>query len=647
MNVSVKNNILSLTTLIVAFALTVLVIMLGNHYLSSIRVDMTENKIYSVSQGTKNILQNLSEPLKIQFFYSSKLSVELPGISVYADRVKDMLNEYRRISGGKIIIEHIDPEPFSENEDLAVASGIDGIPIDQIGNSFYFGLLGTNSIDGIERIAFFSPEREQQLEYDLTHLIQGLASNVENKIGIISTLPVQGNPQGAMQGMPSQPWYSLEQLTQLYDLSYLEQDSDSIDPALSALLVIQPEGLPRHTLFAIDQYALQGGKIIIFVDPLAESDQQQNQFNPQADEGNSNPDDLQALLSSWGVSVSRDSVVADIDNALRVQSSQTGLGEVIDYPLWFLLNQNNMNADEPVFVQLGELVIASSGVVEPTQQATTQFTALLKTSKSASMFDLETLKAQTDPKELLTALKPGDSELVIAARISGKASTAFPDYSPEQEIDETSESKSDDQSTESQSDDLQTQAQFEQTNSGEINIVAFADTDLLQDQFWVQVQNFMGNPLVIPSAGNGRLIANLVDQMSGSPDLISVRNRGTANRPFTLLESIRQSADRNFLQKEQELSAQLQDTENKLLELEQAKNAANSAILTADQQLEIDNFTQNKIDIRKQLRQVRHSLQKDIEHVETLVKWVNMALIPFIIIIAGILVLYLKSRRID
>ncbi len=631
-----KASYFGLSELLLALLATVLVIMLSNRYLSSVRLDATENKNYTVSQGTKNILTNLTQPIDLKHFYSKKLATQLPGIGVYGERVTDMIKEYQRIAGGKIKITQIDPEPFSEQEDVAVANGLSGVPIDQSGSSFYFGLVGTNSVDGRETIPFFSPETEQQLEYDLSQLIYRLSSEQQTKVGILTTLPVQGDSQAAMFGMPSQPWFSLQQLSELHDVEYLDAELDTLEEGLSVVLAIYPSTLSKQTLFALDQYALNGGKVIMFIDPYAESSQQPDQLKIQQDSTSDEQAPISLLLSSWGIKVDASTVIADLDRSLRVQSSASGRAEVIDYPIWFMLNQENMNAEDPAFQQLGEVVLASAGELQPSEDVNIDFSALLTTSDNASLINTETLKFQADPKEVLKQYQPGNASKIVAARISGKAQTAFPNYQPESIADKNNES-SQEQS--------QSPAETEQINEGQINIIIFADTDLLRDQFWVQVQNFLGSTIAIPSAGNGQLLANLVDQMSGSPDLISVRNRGSNNRPFTLLEKIRQAADQNFLQKEQELIAQLQETENKLLQLEQAKDSSNSAILSEDQQQEIENFTNKKLTIRKELRQVRHALQKDIQRVESIVKVVNLALMPLLITLFGLMLMFFKSQR--
>ncbi len=637
MKIRQKASYFGLTELLLAFLAMVLVIMLANRYLSSIRLDVTENKLYTVSQGTKNILSSLSEPINLKFFYSKKMAAQLPGIGVYAERVADMIKEYQRLAGTNISIEQIDPEPFSEQEDLAVANGLSGVPVDQSGNSFYFGLVGTNSVDGRETISFFSPEREQQLEYDLSQLVHRLASKQQTQIGILTTLPVQGDQQAAMFGAPSGPWFSLEQLSELHDVEYLDTELDTLEQDFSVVLVIHPSSLSKQALFAVDQYAIKGGKVIMFVDPYAESNQPPDQLKSQQDDNDAEPSALSALLASWDVSIDAANVVADLENSLRVQSSASGRSEIVDYPVWFMLNQQAMNADDPAFQQLGELVLASAGALTPSADAKTTFVPLLTSSDQASFITTESLKFQTDPKQVLKQYNPGEGRKIVAARVSGQVETAFPNYKPEPVIEENDQ--------ESEQENEQTTASIEQTNTGEINVVIFADTDMLRDQFWVQVQNFLGSTIAVPSAGNGKLLANLVDQMSGSPDLISVRNRGSNNRPFTLLESIRQTADQNFLRKEQELIAELEETENKLLELEQAKNNTNSAILSADQQQEVENFTNKKLTIRKELRQVRHSLQKDIERVESWVKVINLALVPTLIILFGLALLLFKSGR--
>lgn len=652
-----RTKLFGLTELMLGALITVMIIMLANRYLSSVRLDMTEHKIYTLSQGTKNILGELTQPLNLKLFYSKQLSTDIPGIDVYADRVADMLREYQRLADSKISLEFIDPEPFSEAEDAAVANGLSSVAVDQQGSGFYFGLVGTNAIDGLETIAFFTPEREQQLEYDLTRLIQRLSTESSAVVGVLSSLEVNGNAQAQLYGMPSQPWFSISQLDQLYSVNHLDTNLESIDPSISVLLVIHPAGLPRQALFAIDQYALNGGKIMLFADPLPESEQAGGQGQIGAAPVLQNQQDLDELLKAWGVNFNSESLVADFQNAMRVQTNASASGEVVDYPIWFRLDQQSMNDSEPVLQQLGDVIMASSGALGQADKARTQFIPLLTTSETASLLGVQSVRLQSDPKEVMKMYQPGSESLTVAARVFGDAATAFPDYRPPEQSeesqdagmatggnDDTDDNLSEDPAQETENtDDIQ--PAIDQTESGEINAVIFADTDFLRDAFWVQIQNFLGNQLVVPTAGNGTLIANMVDQMSGSPDLISVRNRGSANRPFTLIESIRQNAEQKFLNKEQELIAELQATENTLAQLEQAKNDENSALLSSDQQNEVDRFTRKKLEIRKQLRQVRHSLQKDIESVETRVKIINIAMIPFLIILAGLMMVFLRSRR--
>ena len=522
--------------------------MISSAALSSARFDLTEHKLYTLSDGTKNVLNNLVEPITLRFYLSKKLATGLPGIKSYATRVQEMLEEYAQVAGGELFLQVIDPEPFSEEEDRAVAYGLQGIPLGNGSTQFYFGLVGTSSTDELEVISFFQPEREEFLEYDLTKMIATLASPTKKIIGLLSSLPLDGGgaPAFMQQRGGSQPWMILGQIEQMFEVQKIEPTATTISDEISVLMIVHPKSLSPPILYAIDQFVLGGGHTLIFVDPLAESDSGGgNPMNPMGGSGPRNSD-LPTLFDAWGLEMVNGKVLGDLPLAKKVQIQRQGRLQVVDYPVWIDFRQEHLDREDIVTGQVPTITVASAGILQKKGEVGTELTPLIQSGETAMQIDASRLSFMPDLTGLLNSYKPAGERMTVAARVTGKVKTAFPDGKPKEEVKEG-------ETSEPALDTPIAPKEHMAESKDPINVIVVADTDILQDRFWVQVQNFFGQRVGIPTSGNGTFVTNALDNLTGSNDLISVRSRAGYARPFTLLRTLQQDAEQQFRQKEQAL----------------------------------------------------------------------------------------------
>ena len=641
------SRLMTTTGVVLALVLLFAVNILASRILGPARIDLTENRLFTLSEGTRAILANLDEPVTLRFYLSQRELERVPGIGGYADRVRALLNEYKRLSGGKLALHVIDPEPFSEEEDRAVGYGLRGVPLGLDEGSFYFGLAATNSVDDEEVIPFFAAEREQFLEYDVTKLVHNLTKPKQKIVGLLSSLPIEGQGppmQAAMGGMDAQPWMVVEQIRQLFELRSLHPKLEEIPEDVDVLMLVHPQTLPREALYAIDQYVLRGGRVVAFVDPYSETQQPGMAAGFMQPVG-SRRSEIDELLSAWGVTLG-DDVVADLDLALKVRMEQGGRVLTFDYPVWMNVTPHTFDQDDIVTGNLGNLGFGTPGYLEPAQGATTTFTPLVTTTPRAAQFTTEQVAAvTTDPRDLLDEYVAQDRPYTVVARVSGKVGTAFPDGRPvlelsgDEDTSETAEEAGDAGS------EAEPKAEHLSESVEEAQIILVADADMLADRFWVVVQEFLGSRIAIPSAANGTLVVNTLDNLTGSGDLISVRNRGTFTRPFTRVGALKQQAERAYRAKEQELIAQLEEAERRLGELEESNQGNESLIITDAQRDELVQFRQERVRIRKELREVRRQLRADIEVLESWLKFANIGLVPILIGLTGLAAGLLQLRR--
>jgi ABC-type uncharacterized transport system involved in gliding motility auxiliary subunit len=603
-----KRSTLGGATLLALALLFIGLTVLFNYALRGWRADLTQNRLYSTAPGTERILKSIHEPVNLYFFFSEKTAGQLPQLKTYGVRVREFLEELAARSNGMLRLHLVDPQPFSEDEDRASELGVRGVPAGATGAQLYFGLAGTNSTDGHAAIEFFDPNKEQFLEYDVVRLIYQLANPKKPVIAWASTLPM-GPGFDPQTGQMREPWVVYGQAEQLFEIRPLEPTATKIDPDVNVLVLVHPKNLSPATQFAIDQYALRGGHLLVFVDPLAEADSSGNDpRNPMAAMGVDKSSHLGELLSAWGVKFDPAQVVADRGHALSVSMHQ---GEPPVEHLGVLgLDKGSLSADDVITAGLSNVNVAVAGYLEPLKGASIKFEPLLQSSNDAALLPVERFRMLFDPGSLREGFKPSGVRYTIGARVTGTVHTAFADGPPAGVT-------------------LPAGTAPLKASAQPLNLVVIADADLLADYLWVRAQDFFGQRLVQAWASNGDLVLNALDNLAGSADLISVRGRATFTRPFERVERLRRVADDRFRDKEQELEHQLQTTEQKLTAL-QSKGGGdqNSLIVTPAEQQEIEHFAQEKVRIRKELRAVRAGLDADIRRLGTEIKIVDIIVIP-------------------
>jgi len=621
------NKLLSTTGLLIIAGLLLAINLFSGQVFKSSRLDLTDNQLYTLSDGTKNILSKIDEPVTLRLFFSEKFFTGLPGVMTYGQRVRDLLEEYVSLSSGKLKLIIADPEPFSEIEDQAVQYGLQGVPVDATGNQAYFGLAGTNATDDEEVIAFFQPDKEESLEYDVTRLVYKLANPKQRVVGLISNLPMEGASQMnpfAPQAGGGQAWYILNQLKQSFDVKSLELSIEAIPNDIDVLMVVHPKALSEKTLFAIDQFVLGGGRLMAFVDPFSEVDQPvSDPQNPMAAMQAPRNSSLDPLFNAWGVELVAGKVVGDRLNAQRVQAQTGRRVQAVDYVAWLSLADKNFNNADFITRDLEKVGMATAGYLKKSDGSETELSALIESSSEAMAINSMQFQFGANPANLLRQYSPGGEKLILAGRITGKVKSAYPEGVKDADAikDVLSESKD------------------------AVNIIIVADTDMLEDKHWVRVQNFFGNQIAMPLANNDVFILNAIENLSGSNDLISLRSRSKSARPFLKVEELKREAEKRFQDQEKELQEKLQQAERKLAELQRKQDGASSMILTSEQKQEIAKFRQEQIDTRKALRNVQHELVKSIESLGTTLKVINIGLMPLIVIVFAIFVAMRRASR--
>lgn len=603
---------LQLIVLAVIFLLSSVIISESGVF-SRLRLDLTENNMFTLSQGSQNIINNIEEQVHLRLFFSEQAAQDLPMLRTYFQRVKDFLEELSRFGGEKLKLSIIDPVSFSEEEDQASQFGLQALPVGEGGENVFFGIAATNAMDNVAVMQFLQPEREPYLEYDLAELIYNLNNPQKPIIGLMTAEPMLAR-ESSTPGMPAQEQIVFTQLKDMYNVRSVALEQPDLS-AIDLLVLVHPQGLSEETLFAIDQYVMAGGRLLAFVDPLNQTQEvPSDPQNPMAQFQANRSSDLALLFQAWGVEYDPEQVILDNPSALSIQSPQGQTIRHLGINAW---GEDNLS-DDVVNFELSKVHTALAGYFKAEDGRLTP----LITSNSDSM------SAKTDPfgmlfnpAALFQQYQADDNSFVIAARLNGPINSAFSEgYNG-------------------------TDAQELKTQQADPRIVLVADVDMLYDRLWVQSQNFFGRQVFSPFADNGYFVNNLSDNLSGSEDLIKVRARGSSHRPFDKVLAIQRASETKYRETENQLRQQLRETETKLNELQQAKGSESQLILSDEQQREIERFKQRKLEVRKSLREVKRNLNKDIEALGNRIKFINIALIPIVITVVVILFSAFRSRR--
>lgn len=600
---------------------------------ANVRVDLTEDKIYTLSDGSKAILNGLETPVNIRFYCTQDARQMPVALKNYAREVEDLLAEIKQVAGGNVRIEKLNPEPDSDAEDSATLDGIQAQALD-LTTQIYMG-ISVSSLDQTEAIPFLSPTRQQLLEYDILRAISQVSQPSKPLVGVMSSLPLSGsqpNPMMMQMGqMNQQPaWVFYSELENDFELRDLDPSLDAIDSEIDVLLLVHPKNLSDQTLYGIDQFIMRGGKLITFVDPSCIMDDSgANPNNPMA-RMTANASNLTKLFDAWGIQMDENQVVADVNFVTQINQ---GNGRPSPAPAVLSLTSEGINPDDVVTSQIDSLVIPFGGSITGTPTEGLEKEVLLHSTTESQL--IEKMMAQFSGQQILNDFSSSGKEHALAVRLMGQFKSAFPEGAPEAAPNEDGEapppsSDPGDHKTESVSGAA---------------VVVVSDVDMLADQFSVRVQNILGNRIVMQINGNLNLIQGLVEQMAGDSNLIGVRGRATRNRPFTKVKEMRTQAEDKYRARIAALEESLAETQSRLNQLQTSKQNDQRFILSAEQQKEIENFREQEVEAKQELKELRKQLRQDIDALENSLTWMNIAGMPVVVTVFGVLLAIIKKKK--
>src|SRR5580700_7714158 len=614
----------------VAAVVAVLVILIAVNVLGGflkIRGDLTENKLYTLSPGTKKILDKLDTPVEIRFYYSRDNSSMPVPLRTYAQEIEDLLSEYQQASHGKIQVVKLDPKPDSDAEDSARLDGVQGQTTanNLTGDKIYLG-LAVSCLDAKTQISFLSPERETLLEYDISRAVSSVVNPKKVVVGVMSALPVLGREATPMMMMQRQrgsdPWVFIQELKQNYTVREVPVSAEKIDADVSVLLVTYPKGITESAQFAIDQFLLRGGKMVALLDPFSFVDSQLSGQEGMM-RGETYSANLDKLLKAWGLTFTANQIVADPSLATKIQRQNNSVDSDITV---LTINGDNINKSDPLGASTTDLLLPFTGAFSGTPASGLKEEVLVSSSPQAGLVDASIVMMGGDGARKF--YKPGNTALPLAIRLSGKFTTAFPNGKPAAAPTPTPTPAPNASPTPSAT---PTPVPLkEATNDGVVVLVG--DSDFAYDQIAGQAQQVLNQVVFRPNNGNLSLIESSVELLAGDSNLISIRSRASANRPFVVVTKI------------DELETGLTQARQKLSELQSAKQADQKSVLSPEQQAEIKKFQENEAQIDKQLKQVRKELRQEIDSLQNWLKWLNIALMPVVVTCVGLGLAFFKRR---
>jgi len=633
-----KKQIETLLYSVAGVAAMLLIVLIVNFIFGAFkqRLDLTNERLYTLSDGTKKILKNIDKGVEIRFYFSQGEKEMDAGLKSYAQHVEDLLAEYKKAAGGKIKVKKLDPKPDTDAEDSAHLDGIEGQML-PTGDSLYFG-LAISYLDQKVALPVLPPNRERLLEYDISRALSKVANPVKPVVGVMTPLPMFGMPNNPMMArmgqQPQDPWVVISELQNDFTLRQVPMTADKIDDDIKVLVVVHPKEITDTAQYAIDQFVLRGGKLIAFLDGLAimdHSSQQQNPMMPAMGTGSS----LDKLLKAWGITFDTSKVVADINFTSRFMNRNN---QPESAPAVLSIKPQGINKDDVVTAQIDSLLVPFAGAFTGTPATGLKETVILKSTPDSQL--VEGFMAQMSGEQITKDFKPSGTAYALAIRLNGKFKTAFPDGKPKET------EKSDDKKDEAKKDEKKPEDSLKESK-GENAVVLIGDADMLYDQFSVQVQNFFGQKIIQPRNGNLNLAQNLVEQMAGDENLIAVRSRATMNRPFERIDKMQAQAEEAFRAERKKLEESLRETQQRLSELQAAKKdkGQQSFVLSAEQQAEIKKFREKEAQAKIELRDVKKQLKRKTESLENRLKWVNIAGMPFLVTAFGLGLAFLKGQR--
>jgi ABC-type uncharacterized transport system involved in gliding motility auxiliary subunit len=619
---------------LIVFAALAALFIAGNVIVSTwfagARLDLTQNRIYTLSQGTRQVLRGLGEPMTLTFYYSRDAAAQDPGLRTYGARVREMLHSYERQSRGKVRVVEVNPIRFTEAEDDAQRAGMEPITLETGGDPIYIGIEGANAIDEKLPLPQLDPRREPYLEYDLTRLVSELENPAKKKIALITALPwepaMAGNPQFAAQS--GQPLVLME-MARIWDVEKLAPDFTTIPVDADTLAIIHPWGLSAQQLYAVDQFLMTKGRAFIALDPVALT-ASAGGFNPMQPEGApQSASDLAPILKALGVTMSSEAVI-DAQNALQIRAmTPDGREAVLPQPIFFSVLPEQLDRADLLTAEMARgLNFGAPGGLEWTAPQGVKIEQLARTTGITSRIGAQqALMSQNDPTGLLQGFVPANKQETLALRVSGRIASAFgaarpPGVSADNDAVHVPAAKQD------------------------ALIVVVSDVDFLNDAFYMA-----GPGAREPMMDNGAFAINALDQLGGDAALISLRSRAPSLRRMDVVERIRNDAQRRALDTQEALQAELARTESELREL-QASGAGSGffegnlgAEMTAQERGKVEELRAKMLDARTQLRRVERGFRTDLDRLEGWLILLNVWLAPILVVGGGLFWLRRRQQR--
>ncbi len=622
----------------IALALLVVGLVLINFIGSLFRgqADFTANKLFTLSDGSRSILEKIQEPITLRFYFNRSAEGAPAFIKNYAALVEDFLRQYESAARGNIHLEVINPRPDTEEEEAAIRAGISRQPL-PTGESLFFGLAAIQA-DREQVLPMFNRQREEFLEYDISQLIHQVQQTELPKLGVITGLDVFGNPAAAMFGQPPQgnqeDWVFVQELRNRFEVEQVQ--GDELPDDLDLLAVIHPQELSEQLQFEIDQFLLSGKPVFAAVDPS--SFEQRSSANQQQMMMGMTPpasSDLPQLFSSWGIEYDSSMVVGDLQLATPVN---TGAGQPVRYPVWLTLHE--FNRETPPTAQLNQMLLPEPGSFTLAEDSDLELIPLLSATEESGEVMGQTLRF-ADPNSIARQIEPSGEAPVIAGIIRGSFPSAFPDGRPqadEEEEDSESESGEAAESNEETAPSLK-------ASSGTSTLVLIADTDFLSDRFSVQIMNFLGMRAMQPLNDNLSFINNAVEFLAGSEDLISLRGKGTSIRPFEVVRDMEVAAQKKYEEQLTELEERLREVQDNLRELQAQQGEQGRLVASPEVREEIEKFRLQEAEMRGERREIRKRLREDIENLKLKLVLANLLIVPALVGVFGVNFFILRTRR--
>jgi ABC-type uncharacterized transport system involved in gliding motility auxiliary subunit len=606
------------------------------------RVDLTEQHLYSLSQGTRALLGELKEPVRFRLFMSAGLTRQAPQLAAFAGRVRSLLDSYVSAAKGNIILEVIDPKPYSDEENRATAYGIEAAINGAGGEKLFFGLAATNSTTGKATIAVFTPDREGFLEYDLTRLVSELGRSGKPVVALYDGIGLAGNP---MMRQPEQQ--TLAQMKQFFDVKPVAGDLDQLPADARVLMIVHPQNLTDKALFNIDQWVMAGKPAMIFVDPYAENQAPPRGMPPGMPvlDATSN---MEKLFQAWGVKFDPKKAVGDPDYALQTERNVGGRTAAMANLPWLAFREAAFARDEAIVGQLSAIVMTTAGSFESAKDGVT-LRPLIRASAGAGFLDAaQAGDRSADPRRLRMGFVKAPKAPIMAARLTGTLDSAFPDgLTPPAPPPAAPDAAKPDEAKPAEAKPAEAKPAGPPSikrSVKPVNVILVGDADMLMDRNWVQVRSILGQQVAQAFANNGDFVINAVEQMAGGAALADLRGRGVSWRPFDLIERMKAEADGKFRAKEQELTNQLNETRQKLTQLPRAAEGSND-VLTPEQARTIQGFRNQVIAINAQLREVQFALNRDVDNVKSMITAINVGAVPVAVGIIALAFGLFRPRR--